>query len=112
MDYHLPTKNEFIDIVDNYWKKSVDNTASSQRSLDTLMPFAGARSNSDAGVDDQGSVGVYWSSMYNSSTTAYGLTMTSTSVDSDVGAGNRSRAHSVRCFRNSQTPSLTIHPNG
>ena len=107
----MPTKDEFVAVVDNYWKKSVNNTAGSWLSSDFLMPFAGYRNYSSAGVNDQGFNGLYWSSSRYNTYFAYYLGCSSTDLNPQY-AYDRAVGLSVRCFKNTSDPNLTIHPNG
>ena len=82
----------------------------SQWSLDSLMPFAGYLNYSSAGVDYQESRGMYWSSMRDSTEMASILLFTS--YINPKHYLTRASGAPVRCFRNLQTPSTTLHPNG
>ena len=80
-------------------------------STDWLMPFAGYRDSSSAGVNYQGSYGRYWSSSRSNTNGAYGLNFSSTALNPQNAYG-RAYGFSVRCFKNSQTDTLTLHPDG
>jgi len=114
--YHVPTDNEFLGMINN-WKKSENYTNtnfSSQWSLDFLMPLAGYRDRDTSSVNYQGTQGYYWSSTaYNllNNGNAYNLNFSSSSLQTQSGYG-RALGFSVRCFRNSPTPSLTLYPDG
>ena len=110
--YHVPTDNEFQGMIVN-WEKSeyyTNTNIGSQWSLDFLMPRAGNRSNSSADLVNQGVGGHYWSSSRDSTNYAYYLRFGSASF-SPQNASSRALGLSVRCFRNSPTPSLTLYPD-
>ena len=77
----MPKKSEFVSIVDNYWKKSANYTSGNialQRSLDTLMPFAGQRGMNASVFNVPNQIGEYWSSTRHGTTAthnAYYLSM-------------------------------------
>ena len=66
---------------------------------DLMMPLAGARNQTAASLSNQGSYGLYWSSLPNG-TDVYGLYFNSSDVNPQ---NSRTRAIgiSVRCFKNS-----------
>ena len=122
-NYHIPTRNEIIELVDNYWKRSADyaqNNQGVQWALDSLMPFAGSLSN-NCDTFTQGNhhyssvIWRYWSStVVHRSLDAFRDRRFS---ESDIYGWNQINwnamsAASVRCFKNSQNSILTIHPNG
>ncbi len=66
------------------------------------LPFAGYRSYSYAGVNNQNSDANYWSSTPGNSYSAYRLYFKSSRINR-MGTSYRSNANSVRCFKNSPT---------
>lgn len=68
------------------------------------LPFAGYRSGSSAGVNEQGDYGRYWSSSPRPSNAnrAHYLSFSSSST-SPQNSNNRSNGYSVRCFKDSPT---------
>ena len=66
------------------------------------LPFAGYRSYSYAGVNNQGSDANYWSSTPGDSYFAYRLYFKSSNINRK-GTSYRSNANSVRCFKDSPT---------
>ena len=115
-DYHVPSKDEFVDIVDNYWKKSVDNVVGYELSLDFLMPFAGIRQLVSSSFYEIGNYGIYRSSTASDAENrvSYNLGFynnTSNTMILPSHVGGRGTGSPVRCFKNSSTPSLIIHPN-
>lgn len=102
--YHIPKNDEFVNLM-QIWRKSTNSFWS--RSSDTLMPQAGMRL--ALWVRGQDVWGYYWSSSSELDYYVSGLHFaTSPGVD---GNSPNSRWESVRCFKNSPTPSLTLHPN-
>ena len=101
-------------MIGNYWKKSIELPyAGSKRSLDSLMPLAGQRDYLSSNVMEQGSIANYWSSTkdFSSSNYSYYFGSTSTTWSTDYSM-TRAYGFSVRCLKNTQTPSRTINPNG
>ena len=117
--YHVPTSGEFENIVNNYWKKSANNVnyiTTLQRSLDSLMPYAGRRRNNDSQTTNQSHQGNYWSSSsYLVGTSKYSFYFIFDWVVASpfrIKHMNRSLGSSVRCFKDTPNSNLTIHPNG
>lgn len=75
------------------------------------LPFAGNRNLSSAGVINQGSNGLYWSSSRYDTNYAYRLNFNSTAL-TPQGASRRASGFSVRCFKNSPTLTLAFNSNG
>ena len=107
--YHIPAHNGFVNMVDVYWKNSVNDTGGIQWSLDSLMPFAGNRSNQTADIGMLG-YGNYWSSTHYNISNSYNLMFVPYGVDVIGYVGNRFGL-SLRCFKNSSIPSMTINAN-
>lgn len=66
------------------------------------LPFAGNRNYSSSGVENQGTIGSYWSSNPYDSNNSYYLYFRSSGINSRYDS-YRSYGRSVRCFKNSPT---------
>lgn len=98
--YHVPSKDEWVALCGILTSTfSLANTGATMKTY-LLMPFAGYRIYSSAGVNTQGSYGTYWSSTRYNSNDAYRLYFDSTALGPQ-GAGRRASGFSVRCFKDS-----------
>jgi len=111
--YHVPSTTEWKWIYDNWDRaNTVTSNKRTQWASDLLIPFAGYRYNSSAGVNFQGSYGYYWSSSRYNADNAYYLRFSSSALLplNDY----RALGFSVRCFKNSpsSTFTFTLNSNG
>lgn len=109
----MPAKYEFVNLVNNYWRKSVNNQIPSQFAIDFLMPFAGERTNTHPNeVEGPGSYGRYWYSTHYVSMGGYSLEFSYTNQlypdYNEIG----SNGLSVRCLKNIPNSNLTVHSDG
>ena len=108
----MPTKGEFVDIVNNYYKNSVyyqyQINYTNNRVSDSLMPKVGYRNINNAAVGSM-DIGYYWSSTPYS--THYAYLLISYGLDPQY-SSNVAQGFSVRCFKDFPNQLLTIDANG
>ena len=106
--YHLPYSSEWENIY-NYWDDANTITTNQwmQLASDLLLPFAGFISyNTPDVVRSEGADGRFWYSQMRTFLNVYQESIyPRDGVDSTFG-------HSVRCFKNTQTATMNVHPKG
>ena len=103
--YHVPSSGEWFGLLTMLWFDGTYNSNVARQARDRLntelyFPFAGYRSNSSAGVGNQGTDARYWASNMSSVGAAYNLGFDSDTLNPKSGS-YPSYGSSVRCFKNS-----------